>query len=231
MEIQSVDPLGPRPASAAPRATLSRARRALLEVLEEHGPVTLAGLAEISGLHENTVRGHLDGLSADGLVTRSAGAPQGRGRPAWLWRARPIGSEEYAGLAATLARTLRRSSAHPEDDAIGAGQDWGHSLAAGRRHDAGADTAGRGVAAQVRDLLDNLGFAPQGEVGADGGDLRLTRCPLLEVATEEPEIVCNVHLGLVVGALEEYGAPDPDAELTPFAEPGACVLRLRGGAR
>lgn len=236
MEIQSADPLGPRPASATPRATLSRARRALLALLEERGPATLTTLAEISGLHENTVRGHLDGLAADGLVDRAAGVPRGRGRPAWLWRVRSSASEEYAGLAAALARMLRRSSAHPEDDAIGAGRDWGHSLAAGRRGDAAAGrsdatTERSGAAERVRDLLDTVGFAPQGRLDSEGGELRLTRCPLLEAATEEPAIVCNVHLGLVVGALEEYGAPDPDAELLPFAEPGACVLRLREGPR
>lgn len=205
---------------------MSRARRSLLETLEERGPITLAALAATSGLHENTVRGHLEGLAADGLVARERGAPHGRGRPAWLWRTRSTTSDEYAGLAATLARTLRRTSDHPEDDAIDAGHDWGHSLAAAHR-------TGRAdpPAVRVRDLLGELGFAPRGPVDADGGELELTRCPLLEAAKEEPGIVCNVHLGLVVGALEEYAAPDPDAELVPFAAPGACLLRLRGGGR
>ena len=210
-------------------ATLSRARRSLFELLEEQGRATsLTELVSLSGLHENTVRGHLEGLAADGLVTRERALPQGRGRPGWLWRARPTSSDEYAGLAATLARTLRQTSDHPEDDAIGAGRSWGRSLAAERpgRTDPTA-------AARVRDLLDGLGFAPEGDLdpSADAGELRLTRCPLLEAAKEEPTIVCNVHLGLVLGALEAYDATEPDAELLPFAETGACVLRLRGGAR
>lgn len=229
MEIQRPAHLGPRPAVSAPPPALSRARRSLLDILEEHGPITLAALAAQSGLHENTVRGHLDGLAADGLVTREREAPRGRGRPAWLWRSRSVPSEEYAGLAAALARMLRRTSDHPEDDAIEAGHDWGHSLAAAHRP--GSSGRAEAPAMQVRDLLGELGFAPQGTVDADGGELQLTRCPLLEAATEEPAIVCNVHLGLVVGALEEYAAPDPDAELLPFAEPGACLLRLRGGGR
>jgi len=234
VEIQGSSSFGPRSARTPAVATLSRARRALLELLEKQGrPTTLATLVELSGLHENTVRGHLEGLAGEGLVTRERDAPRGRGRPAWLWRPRPTTADEYAGLAAALARTLRRTSEHAEDDAIDAGHDWGHSLAAAR-----AVERGEGVHAteRVRDLLESLGFAPEDgsderDAAADTAELRLTRCPLLEAAQEEPAIVCNVHLGLVVGALEEYGATEPDAQLLPFAEPGACVLRLNGGRR
>lgn len=222
MEIQRSTHVGPRPASAARPAALSRARRALLELIEQEGPATLATLAAASGLHENTVRGHLEGLAADGLVVRERGPAHGRGRPAWLWRACSDSAvREYAGLAAALARTLRRTSERPEDDAVGAGQDWGHGLAAGRAGREGTPSS------QVYDLLRDLGFAPEGQVAEGGADLLLTRCPLLEAASAEPDIVCNVHLGLVVGALQEYDAPDPDAELLPFAEPGGCRLRLR----
>jgi len=206
-------------------ATLSRARRALLALLQQEGPATLASLAARSGLHANTLRGHLDGLAAEGLVARERVAPHGRGRPAWRWVARPTRSPEYAGLAAALARTLRRTSPHPEEDALDAGRDWGHDLASAR--DEGRDEPAAGAtsssAVRLRDLLDDLGFDPEGE--AERGELRLTTCPLLEAAQEETAIVCNVHRGLVAGALDEYGEPDADVTLLPFAEPGACVLR------
>ena len=39
-----------------------------------------------------------------------------------------------------------------------------------------------------------------------------------------PQIVCNVHLGMVRGVLREYGADPTGSDLVPFAEPGACVL-------
>ncbi len=215
-------------------ATLSRARRSLLELLEEQdGPVTLAELSGLSGLHENTLRSHLDGLAAEGLVSRERATPHGRGRPAWLWRSRSRTSSEYAGLAATLAHTLRRTSAHAEDDAVDAGQAWGHRLASRSAQGPPGARPGESPADRVVGLLDELGFAPEStpEDGGAGARVRLTRCPLLEAAQEEPAIVCNVHLGLVAGALEEYGAPDPDAELLPFAEDGACLLHVLGGSR
>ena len=69
-----------------------------------------------------------------------------------------------------------------------------------------------------------MGFAPVPD--DDVRELRLTRCPLLEAAHQHPEVVCAVHLGITEGALESFGAPAGDVELLPFAEPGACLLRL-----
>src|SRR3546814_19925983 len=52
--------------------------------------------------------------------------------------------------------------------------------------------------------------------------VRLTRCPLLETAKEFPDVVCGVHLGIVRGALEEYGGDSERTDLFAFSEPGAC---------
>ena len=76
-------------------------------------------------------------------------------------------------------------------------------------------------------MLEEIGFAP--EANRDSSVVRLTRCPLLDTARRYPDVVCAVHVGIVRGALEEYGAGTVGAELLPFAEPGACLLHL--GAR
>jgi predicted ArsR family transcriptional regulator len=219
--VENTALLGPHPAVA--HQPVSRAQRAVLDaLLDADGPVPLARLGDATGLHANTLRGHLDALARTGLVRRERAAPTGRGRRADLWRAERSAPGEYAGLAAALARTLHRTSAAPADDAVEAGRSWGHQLAADRP--ARADVPAR---EPVRDLLDDLGFAPERARPDADDSLRLTRCPLLDVARELPEVVCNVHLGLVGGALEEYGADDLDADLVPFAEPGACLLHLR----
>src|SRR5699024_7768350 len=44
-------------------------------------PVSTAALARATGLHENTVRGHLEQLLADGYVARVRARSSGRGRP------------------------------------------------------------------------------------------------------------------------------------------------------
>jgi predicted ArsR family transcriptional regulator len=207
---------------------MSGSRRALLELLHQRAePTTLVELVRLTGLHENTVRGHLDGLAVDGLVRREQAAPDGRGRPAWLWSVEPAGpGAEYAGLASALAATLSRTSADPAGDALTAGREWGRALATDRPlHGAGdgEDSARRGTLS----LLEDLGFAPEGPAER----VRLTRCPLLDAARRHPEVVCHVHEGLVEGALAAYGDHTTTADLRPFAEPGACLLLLGEDAR
>lgn len=92
----------------------------------------------------------------------------------------------------------------------------------------GPGDAGRSARREVVDLLDRLGFAPRAD--DDAASVALTRCPLLEAAYRNPEVVCSVHLGLAQGALERLGAPVEGTSLLPFAEPGACRLHLRATA-
>lgn len=223
---------GPRPARPAVRdRAMSPSRARVLDLLSaQPEPTTLAALVSATGLHTNTVREHLEALERDGLVTRSQAPRRGRGRPAWRYEATAAsaGSSEYAGLAAALAAAVERTSSDPAADARAAGQLWGHELARSHGDPSGATTA---VAARrvVVALLDEMGFEPRADATATM--VRLTRCPLLEAAHRSPEVVCGVHLGLVSGALEEHGTDPTGTDLVPFAEPGACLLRLSARRR
>lgn len=212
--------LGPR--DAAGTRPLSRSRAAILERLRDQPQaLTLAALVTATGLHENTVREHLDGLVRRGLVRQHRAEPSGRGRPAWLYEAVGTGSRpsEYAGLAAALAASLARTPA-PVELATDAGEEWGRQLATDRGASATTPEAAR---TQVVSLLDDLGFSPE-VAPAQPTEVRLTRCPLLEAAHRHPDVVCSVHLGIVRGALAALGAPTEGTTLLPFAEPGACRL-------
>lgn len=201
-------------------------------------PATAAELADEAGQHPNTVREHLDGLVDAGLATRERAPASGRGRPAWLYAAAPEGGSAltgsagyagyagYAGLATALARQIARSSPRPTSDAQSAGQAWGAELAAGAAGEARSPAVAR---RQVVGLLGRLGFAPEADRRATR--VRLPRCPLLETAREHPEVVCAVHLGIVRGALDTWGAPSDGTRLVPFAEPDACVLHLTAASR
>ncbi|MEO7422274.1 MAG: transcriptional regulator, partial [Ornithinibacter sp.] len=57
-------------------------------------------------------------------------------------------------------------------------------------------------------------------------DVLLRTCPLLEAATRHPEVVCEVHAGLVAGAHTAHGGSGEGVVLEPFALPGACRLTL-----
>jgi predicted ArsR family transcriptional regulator len=219
--------MGPR--AAEPVRTgrpLSASRAAVLDALRDAaGPVTVAELERSTALHANTLREHLDGLVARDLARRVRATPSGRGRPAWLYEATDASAgpgAEYAGLAATLAAHIDRTSDHPGEDAVLAGHAWGHSLA---RTSGAPDGNGEAAARhKVVEILDGVGFAPDADARATTA--RLTRCPLLDAAKDFPDVVCGVHLGIVRGALDEYGADSTRTDLAPFSEPGACRLDL-----
>ena len=222
-------------------------------------PVAAAELAERMGLHPNTVRLHLDQLIGAGLAERRTEHRSGPGRPRLLFAARPHGTasrEESAGggdvegyktLAGILAGQLARPGAGGPSGAVDAGRAWGHSLPAAWRSPAtapgqrptGDALAGPGVAGQggtadeatglLVQLMDRLGFAPS--LPAPGGPVELHRCPFSDVAAEQPEVVCGVHLGLMEAVLEDLDAPLHAARLEPFAAPGVCRAHLSPRAR
>ena len=234
---------GPSPTARVNRrrAHLSTARAAILDVLvDQPTPCTVRALSALLRQHPNTIREHLDGLSADRLVIRTRAAAHGRGRPAWLYSAaRDLGTDQgasdYAGLASALAAHIAHKSRHPGADAIETGRVWGRDLV--RRSSGGVgrglvrdgEKAPSAVAArrEVVALLRELGFDPRPDARA--AVVKLRRCPLLEAAHQYPEVVCGVHLGVVRGALDELGN-DPDrterTALQSFSEPGACRLDL-----
>ncbi|MEZ5151412.1 helix-turn-helix transcriptional regulator [Rhodococcus zopfii] len=217
--------LGPRPTpAAASLPALSPQRITVLDDVRAHGATRINDIAERLGLHPNTVREHLDALVADGLAETTTEPARGRGRPAKVFRSTPAAdpspaSREYAGLAIALAGHLARTSLDPVTDARAAGRDWGHELA--RESGCSPDDPHGSVLA----LLTRLGFDPH-DAGRAGG-IALRQCPLLDAARRYPTVVCQVHLGIAEGALEEIGAATgPGLDLLPFAEPGACRLFL-----
>jgi len=201
----------------------------LLQRLDE--PTGVEEVAAQLGQHVNTARLHLDYLTAEGLVLRERAPGSGRGRPAWLYRADPSRPEpdprvrEYGALAGALAAHVTRTSSRPDEDARLAGKDWGRREAESRDLQATTAAAARG---EVVIVLDELGFEPATNVRRTVVHLR--SCPLLDVARQYPEVVCQAHGGLIAGLLEALGSDGASARLHPFSDPGSCRLDL-GPAR
>lgn len=242
--------MGPAPAASTqelPPQALEPARRRLLQAIAERresAHPTVGDLAAVVGGHPNTTRHHLRVLVDAGLVSEEHVPPTGgRGRPASRYAvtvagrqvtsAAPRGSaaQEYVALAAAFAERLAERDGDPGADARAIGRAWGTGLAV--RHS--DEVAGDGSGAQrVVGLLDRLGFSPEaghddpvgGAAAGSGTTVLLRTCPLLDAARRHPEVVCQVHLGLVAGALEAHGEPSEGLGLVPFARPGACVLTL-----
>jgi predicted ArsR family transcriptional regulator len=192
----------------------STSRTAVLELLRSRGePLGVVEIAEHVGLHQNTVRSHLDLLVDAGYAIRRSEAPSGPGRPRVVYEATaaPDGERDYRLLAEVLAQHIVATSERPGEAAVNAGRSWA-KLA--ERHQPGGDgTSGEApisedaaIAAVVR-MLGDTGFAP-------------------ELAVINPDVVCGAHLGIIQGALTELGGTVSATRLIPFVTPGLCVTTL-----
>lgn len=181
-----------------------------LAAIEE--PLTIVALTAELGGHPNGVRTHVEHLVSEGFAVEETAEASGRGRPPRAYRA-TIAGHQVAGqdggwdggptLVAAVAEQLATAS-DPVAEAQTLGRRWGRRL---KHTDAGLLAT---LAAQ--------GFAPR--VAEDGIELRT--CPLLETARQLPDVVCNIHQGLI-----DELSPEP-LRLAPFARPGACVIRPQG---
>jgi predicted ArsR family transcriptional regulator len=79
------------------------------------------------------------------------------------------------------------------------------------------------------DMLDDLGFAPERLAANGDQQIGLRHCPFLELAENRTAVVCPIHLGLMQGAMESWGAPVTVDRLEAFAEPDLCVAHLGAG--
>lgn len=201
------------PPSGVGRAPTGAQGRVLAALAQRDSPTTLAELAEITGQHHNTLRGHLDALHEAGHVSRLRATPSGRGRPAWSYVVREA---PYAALALALSYGLENNpGATARETGESGGRAWGEQLR--ELFDEDDQTPHERLVL----ALEHVGFGP--EVSANRTSLRLTRCPFIDAARAHPEAVCSVHVGLIEGAL---GQSLDRAALLPFAEPGACLVSL-----
>lgn len=192
-------------------------------------PLGIAEIAHRLGVHANTVRFHLETLVANGQVERHTASHAGPGRPPQLFRAAPgmdpMGPRRYQVLAEVLVGDVAARS-DPADRAAEAGRRWGRRQALAAAVDE-PNPVGTGESVErMTRMLDELGFAPDPVADTDPPAIGLRHCPFLELAESRSEVVCPIHLGLMQGAMESWGAPVTVERLDAFVEPGLCVAHL-----
>ena len=215
----------------------SSSRVAVLQFLRSRAqPLGVAEVAEHLGLHQNTVRSHLDILVDAGYVIRRSEAPSGPGRPRVVYEgtAAPADERNYKLLAEVLAQHIVATSESPGEAAVEAGRRW--AGLAGQQQagvavtwPAGLPISEAAAIGEVVRMLGDTGFAP--EVSADGTYINLHRCPFRELAMSHPDVVCGAHLGVIQGALAELGSMVSATGLLPFVTPGLCVTTLSRSTR
>ncbi len=200
-----------------------------LELARSPSPRSTAEVAESLDLHPNTVRPHLERMRDVGLLAVETQSRGGVGRPQHLYSLEPdapsLGLEPPPmPLLARLLAQVAASVGVEAEEAAEVGRTEGRAAvpapfpSPGRAGEVSADDTAPvdaavpderdGLATCVEALvadLARLGFDPA--VAGDGGSalVAFTHCPFVELAQAHPEIVCQLHRGMVEGLVEAQG--------------------------
>lgn len=183
-----------------------------LELARREHPVATAELAEALELHANTVRPHLERMRDLGLVDVEVESRGSVGRPQHRWSlaadAPSLGLEPsgFRILSTLLAGVA--AAAEPESEVVaGVGRQRGR-VAADEQAPYQSSCV-EGLLAELRDL----GFDPASQADGASTSIAFTRCPFADLAAAFPNVVCNLHRGMVEGFVERWGG----AEVQHFA--------------
>jgi predicted ArsR family transcriptional regulator len=191
--------------------------------LADAGSATLTELADVAGVHLNTIRAHVAALERAEVVQSAHRAASGPGRPAVEYRLIEgwgLSSTDFLELAGLLAAALVRNPPTP-DELRATGADWGRHLTGrpGRRRDAEVE---------LPRALERLGF----HADVEGDLVRISGCPCAIVSPDHPEVICALATGLVEGVLAAGGSDRRVAEHDNHPSARRCTVRLtRAGAR
>lgn len=201
---------------------LGPSRAEVLEVLRSFGePVPVATVARALNLHQNTARFHLEALTEAGLATRAVEQRIRPGRPKTLYRA--IASRDknhFRQLARAMVRHFAAGTDDRVDRARAAGEAWGVEM----RREAGRAQPEQQPLDRLVEAMDRLGYRPQFENCAEP-TIVLRHCPFVELVGAQPDVVCELHLGLARGLLGP-DTPWQATSLEPWAGPDRCLMHL-----
>jgi predicted ArsR family transcriptional regulator len=184
-------------------------------------PVSVAEVTDAVGVHHTAVRAHLAKLRDAGLVTESHAEPSGRGRPKLLYTADDstagTGRDAYQELSSMLARVVREGST-PRLIGAAAGRE-----SALRRDPSGTTDTVELIEREARDL----GFDPVRRGRADHPELVLRHCPFAEVASDDPDSICSLHLGVAEGIAGLHGDVEVLGMVVRDPHRAGCRLQMR----
>jgi len=170
-------------------------------------PLTVEQVAKKVGLPPNATRFHLEALVDSGLATRETQSRSTPGRPkvAYMGTLPNQTHEREQGfrlLAEFMSTAIAKSNENAGEWMYQVGVEWGKYISC-HPDDGPVDEAE--VMASLVERLDALWFAPE-LAGKDSSRLILHNCPFAESARRYPQVVCQLHAGMINGSLEEMGS-------------------------
>ncbi len=201
--------------------------------------LTAAELAAEVGLHVTTVRFHLDQLVAAGIVESAVRREGGAGRPRKVYALAPGSLDDVDArseadhlrlLSGLLASTLAHGETGHAMTPAEAGRRWAVEHVALEQGSPPADTPGRwlGKLAQMIDVLQEWGYTPELKTteGGRAAEVTLAHCPFIDLARDNPAVVCGIHRGLIAGSLAQLGESSTRVSLEPFVDDTTCIAHV-----
>jgi predicted ArsR family transcriptional regulator len=199
-------------------ALQDRTRRRILLDFYVHQPEwTVDDAAKAAGVHRTVAHAHLERLVALGYLV--AGQRRGKsGKPANLYRlagqqidfSLPV--RRFARLAGLLAEGLQTRGREGIEAARDAGRRYGASLV-------------NKPADSPQSVLRELAPLGADYVIADGDQVVARNCIFRQACAIAPDVVCQLHAGLIEGAFQQAGLALRTEAFMNYAERG-CAYRL-----
>lgn len=203
------------------RALGNRTRYRIYEHIADAGhPVGVAELTELLGLNHNAIRQALAQLVDAGLVDRQTEEPSGPGRPRLTFTTTPEAAGfwgkdgPYRRLSLLLVEMLVSGKSPLE-----VGRDVGHSLTIRSVHD-------NDPVATLRDAIAKGGFDPKVRQRGPNLEFVLRTCPFADAADVDPDIICDLHLGLSQGLADQLDDITVDDLVRADPHKAGCRLRF-----
>lgn len=201
---------------------LGPTRAEVLDRLRKLGTsAPLDEIADAVGIHQNTARFHLDALVAAGLVVRDTEHRDAPGRPKVLYRIAPASRDTtFENFAEVMVRHFAGRLEDRAERSVDAGLAWGESL----RTELVQLAPDQAPLDRLLQGMTSLGYEPE-LVLEPAPVLNLRPCPYATIASQDPDVVCQIHLGLMRGIL---GPDQPWDAVTvqPWVTPNVCRVLL-----
>jgi predicted ArsR family transcriptional regulator len=194
-----------------------------LELARSPLPRSTAQIADVLGLHANTVRPHLERMREVGLLEVRSEAGGGVGRPQHLYSLAP--DAPSLGLEPPpfpmLARVLLEAAHTAGLDA----SDLGDAGRVQGRADADRWSGESDVVEALTVEQARLGFDPEVVDLERGAVMAFAHCPFRELADRHPDLVCALHQGLVEGLVDGIGRAEV-VRFHPLLDRTPCQVEL-----
>ncbi|MBW3536892.1 MAG: helix-turn-helix domain-containing protein [Actinobacteria bacterium] len=202
-------------------------RYAIYEELVRAGtPRSTAEVAAALDLHPNTIRPHLERMREVGLLVVEVDSRGSVGRPQHRYavadEAPSLGVEPPAyPLLAGLLANVAAAEAPPADRVASVGARHGRVLAQSAPPKAGCS-------AGLTSAMQELGFSPvSSSEDTHSTSIRFTECPYRRMAEAFPDLVCQLHRGMVEGYVAEKGGATV-VEFATLEDRDPCRAELAG---